>query len=632
MTGSAHLVQLMAIVIVVGILAQVVAERLRQPAIVLLLLFGVLVGPDVLGWVDPHDLGLGLEAIVSLAVALILFEGGLQLHLVDLAAVGRVVRNLVTLGAAVTVAGAALAARLALGFDWSTAVLFGAIVSVTGPTVINPLLERIRVTRRVDTILRGEGILIDPVGAILAVIVLEFLLTAESTVWNGLLGFLERFLVGGAIGFAGGWILGKVLGTGRMVADELANLFVLGWVIGLFALSQAIAPESGILAVVLAGMTVRREAVRHERLLRRFKGQLSVLFISILFILLAAYLPLSTVVAVGWAGVAVVLFLMWVVRPVAVALSTLGSDTTWRERLFVAWVCPRGVVAISIASIVALLARGGSPEVVRAGIDPAEGEALLALVFLTIAITVLVQGLTARGVGRALGVLADSTHRVVIVGANDLGRLLADVFTQAGLEPTLIDTNPHHVSLAQSMGFPAVAGNCLERPVLESAGVEGAQALIATTSNQEINFLVAQRAREEFHVPVVAPVLVEFSRGAHEGLVEEIGGSVAFGGPIAVGDWNHDIRTGGVDVVEREIARGARFGALAHLALPEGILPLLIHRGKRPVYCRSDEAWQTGDRVIFLVVRGRDVTLDEFLASAAEVPAADDAAPAGGPA
>lgn len=611
----------MAIVIVVGILAQVVAERLRQPAIVFLLLFGVLVGPDVLGWVDPHDLGLGLEAIVSLAVALILFEGGLQLHLVDLAAVGRVVRNLVTVGAAITVIGAALVARLVLGFDWSIAVLFGAIVSVTGPTVINPLLERIRVTRRVDTILRGEGILIDPVGAILAVIVLEFLLTAESTVWNGLLGFLERFLVGGAIGFAGGWILGKVLGTGRMVADELANLFVLGWVIGLFALSQAIAPESGILAVVVAGMTIRREAVRHERLLRRFKGQLSVLFISILFILLAAYLPLSTVVAVGWGGVAVVLFLMWVVRPVAVWLSTLGSDTTWRERLFLAWVCPRGVVAISIASIVALLARGGSAEVVRAGISPAEGEALLALVFLTIAITVLVQGLTARAIGGALGVLADATQRVVIVGANELGRLLAEVLAQAGLEPTLIDTNPHHVSVAQSMGFPTVVGNCLERHVLETAGVEGARAVIATTSNQEINFLVAQRAREEFRVPVVAPVLVEFSRGAHEGLVEEIGGSVAFGGPISVSEWNHDIRTGGVEVVEHVIPPDARYGALAHMALPEGILPLLIVRGKRPVFSRSDEAWHSGDRVVFLVVRGREAALEEFLQSSSEVPA-----------
>ncbi|HUF88849.1 MAG TPA: cation:proton antiporter [Gemmatimonadota bacterium] len=629
--SSSLLVQEMAIVIAVGILAQVVAERLRQPAIVFLLLFGILVGPDVLGWVDPSDLGLGLEAIVSLAIALILFEGGLQLHLVDLAAVGRVVRNLVTIGAATTVVGAALAARFVLGFDWTFAILFGAIVSVTGPTVINPLLDRIRVKRRVDTILRAEGILIDPVGAILAVIVLEFFLTTDTSVWEGFLGFAERVLVGGAMGFAGGWALGRALRLGRLVTDELVNLVVLGWVLGLFAVSQAISPESGILAAVIAGMTVRRGAMRQERLVRRFKGQLSILFISILFILLSAYLPLRTIASVGWGGVVVVLLLMWVVRPLGVALSTVRSETSWRERLFVMWVCPRGVVAISIASFIALLARGGSAEVVRAGITPPEGEALLALVFLTIAITVLVQGLSARAVGRALRVLADTSHRVVIVGANELGRVLARVLSDVGLEPTLVDTNPHRVSLARAEGFPAVVGNCLERSVMESAGADGAVALVATTANQEINFLVAQRAREEFFIPEVYPALVETSRGAHEGLVEGIGAAVAFGGEIPVREWDHDIRVGRAAVVERTIPEAVRSRKLAELDLPDGIVPLVIVRGDRPTLARSDQYLQPKDVVLFLVDKNGETGLDDFLRSEAEISGVVESGAVGGP-
>jgi NhaP-type Na+/H+ or K+/H+ antiporter len=194
---------------------------------VFLLLFGVLVGPDVLGWVDTGALGVGLEAIVTVAVALILFEGGLQLHVLDLAAVGRTVRNLVTIGAVVTVAGAMLAAHWVAGFKWEMALLFGAIVSVTGPTVINPLLDRVRVTRRLDTILRGEGILIDPIGAIFAVVVLELAVSTETAVWRGFAQFMSRMAIGAAIGLAGGWILGRMLSVRRLIGDELKNLVVL---------------------------------------------------------------------------------------------------------------------------------------------------------------------------------------------------------------------------------------------------------------------------------------------------------------------------------------------------------------------------------------------------------------------
>ena len=396
------LVQMIAVAIAVGMLAQVLAHKARLPSIVLLLGLGILVGPDGVGWIDTRAFGRGLEAIVTIAVALILFEGGLQLHYVDLAAVGRSVRNLVTIGAAITVVGATAAAHLVAGFPLRLALLFGAIVSVTGPTVINPLLDRVRVQRRLDTILRGEGIVIDPIGAIFAVVVLELMLTADSSIWTGMQEFAIRMGLGVAIGLAGGWVLGRILRMRRLLEPEVENLVVLAWVLALFAVSERLAGESGLAAVVIAGMTVRRESIPRQHQLRRFKGELSVLFISLLFILLSAHLRLSTIAAVGWGGVAVVVLLMWVIRPLGVLASTVRTDLTWRERLFLMWICPRGVVAISISSFIAILLATGSPAVTRARLSPHAGEALVALVFLTIAITVVVQGITAAACSGAV--------------------------------------------------------------------------------------------------------------------------------------------------------------------------------------------------------------------------------------
>ncbi|HJU86753.1 MAG TPA: sodium:proton antiporter, partial [Gemmatimonadota bacterium] len=447
------LVQMIAVAIAVGMLAQVLAQKARLPSIVLLLGLGILIGPDGIGWIDTRAFGRGLEAIVTIAVALILFEGGLQLHYVDLAAVGRTVRNLVTIGAAVTVIGATLAAHLVAGFPWRLALLFGAIVSVTGPTVINPLLDRVRVQRRLDTVLRGEGIVIDPIGAIFAVVILEIMLTSDSSVWTGLQAFALRMGLGAAIGLAGGWVLGRILRMRRLLEPEIKNLVVLAWVLALFAISELLAGESGLAAVVIAGMTVRRESIPRQHQLRRFKGELSVLFISLLFILLSAHLRLSTIAAVGWRGVAVVALLMWVVRPLNVLASTARTDLTWRERLFVMWICPRGVVAISISSFIAILLASGSPAVTRARLSAQAGEALVALVFLTIAITVVVQGITAAPVARLLGVAATSSRHVVVVGANALGRTFASLLKEHGREPLLVDANPINVAHARRQGL-----------------------------------------------------------------------------------------------------------------------------------------------------------------------------------
>lgn len=620
---SAHLlVQMVAIAIAVGILAQVLADRVRVPSIVVLLLFGVLVGPDFLGIVEPRAFGEGLRAIVTIAVAVILFEGGLQLHYVEVAAVGRAVRNLVTVGAAVTVVGAGAAAHWIAGMPWMLAILFGAIVSVTGPTVINPLLDRVRVNRRVDTVLRGEGILIDPIGAILAVVVLEWIATAEASVWEGLLGFVARMGVGVVIGVVGGWLLGRVLRFRQAFPDELKNLVVLAWVLALFAASEALAGESGLAAVVLAGMAVRRETIPQQSQLRRFKGELSVLFISILFILLSAYLRLDTIEAVGWSGALTVVALMLIVRPLNVLASTWKSELSWRERLFVMWISPRGVVAISIASFIALLIESGPEELVDAGLTPSDGEALLALVFLTIAITVVVQGITAGFLSRLLGVHAEAGRKVVVVGANRLGRTVGVLLRDHDWEPLLIDTNGWQTAAARREGLAAITGNSMDRRVLSEAGVEEATVLVAATTNQEVNFLVSQLAKEEYHVPRVYPVLVDIEQGPQEELVFEMGGEVAFGRGIDVSQWNYDLRYGNARPMTFRLGDRAPDEPLSEMDLPDTLIPVLTLRDGQSTVCHGATTWSPGDEVVAIVRRGAEDDLRERLGAEIETVAA----------
>ncbi len=603
------LVQMLAVAIAVGILAQVVAERARLPSIVFLLLFGVLVGPDVLGWVDTEVLGVGLQAIVTVAVALILFEGGLQLHYLDLAAVGRTVRNLVTIGAVVTVTGAALAAHYVAGLSWQVALLFAAIVSVTGPTVINPLLDRVHVIRRVDTVLRGEGILIDPVGAILAVVVLELVVSSETSIWQGLAGFLGRMAIGTFLGLAGGWILGRLLRTRRLVGDELKNLVVLASVLALFALADWLAPESGLAAVVIAGMTVRRESIPQEHLLRRFKSELSVLFISLLFILLSAHLPLETLAAVGWAGVWTVLLLMLVVRPINVLVSTFNTDLSWRERLFIMSICPRGVVAISITSFIAIRIEGGSPAFLEAGLTPADGEQFLALVFLTIAITVVVQGIAAGPLSRLLGVDAEASRYAIVVGANPVGRLMAALLEHHGWDALLIDANPRHVRLARAAGLTALDGNVLDHGVLQQARLDSASALLAVTPNQAVNFLVGRMAGDEYHVSNVYPVQVDSEKGAHEELISKKGGQLAFGRQLDIQRWNRLVAEDRTRLVELTLGEEAPRTRLGEMDLPEGIVPLLTLRDGQASICHAGMKWQQRDRIVALVDDAGESTL-----------------------
>jgi len=333
-----------ALALLAGIFAQSIARHTRLPGIVLLLLAGVLLGPDGLGWVQPRSLGEGLFGIVDFAVAIILFEGGLNLQISRLRRQGVAIRRLITYGALITLLGGAAAVHLWVGFELMESLLFGALVVVTGPTVVGPLISELRLKPRVATVLEAEGVLIDPIGAILAVVILDLTLSTDPgsfVLIEGSAG-LARVVAGTVFGAAAGFLLASALRVSRLIPDGLQNVFVLSSVLLLYAGAELVLSQSGVLAVTIAGVVVGNMRTPVERDLREFKDQLTVMLIGLLFVTLAADVRYEQVEALGWAGLAVVATLVLVVRPFSVWLCTRNSDLLRGEQLFIAWVAPRG--------------------------------------------------------------------------------------------------------------------------------------------------------------------------------------------------------------------------------------------------------------------------------------------------
>lgn len=487
----------MVAVVLAGIAAQVLAEFLRVPSIIFLLLFGIGLGPDGLDLIHPQVLGIGLEVMVSLCVALILFEGGLNLELKELGKVSGSLRNLVTFGIFITLIGGGMAAHWLGEFPWPLAFLYASLVVVTGPTVINPLLRQVRVDRPVATLLEGEGVLIDPVGAILAVAVLDVILNTDADFLAVVSGLGIRLGIGGLIGVVGGTLLGLFLKRASFLTEELRNLVVLAGLWGLFGLAQTIRGESGLLATVVAGIVVRLLSVPDERLLRRFKGQLTILAVSVLFVLLSADLSIASVFALGPGAVLTVLVLMFVVRPLNIFACTLNSDLNLRQKVFLSWIAPRGIVSASVASLFAIL-------LTERGITG--GDAIKALVFLTIILTVLLQGLSAKWVAKLLRITSNQATGAVIVGCSPMTLLIARLFQEYGESVVMIDTNAAACETAEAENLRVFVSSALDTKVLEEAGLATAGTFLAMTNNGEVNAVVAQRAVEEFQPPRVYAV------------------------------------------------------------------------------------------------------------------------------
>ncbi|MFT6829997.1 MAG: NhaP-type Na+/H+ or K+/H+ antiporter [Planctomycetota bacterium] len=478
----------LALIGAAGIGAQWSAWKLKLPSILLLLLAGIFVGP-VLGWLQPRELfGEVLNPLVSLAVAVILYEGGLSLRLHELGAHGKPIIRLLTVGVVTTWILATTAALLIAKLPWETAMVLGAILTVTGPTVIGPLLRQIRPRGPVEPIAKWEGIVVDVVGATLAVLVLHVATEgiaedggAVHSATGAIIGLCKTAVVGTVFGVVGTYALAIPLRK-HLIPDELENAVSLAIVLGIFVISDTLAHESGLLAVTLMGFLLanRKDVSVHHII--EFKENLRVLLISTLFIVLAATVDLEAIIATGWNGLLFTVALIVFVRPAAVLLSTLGTSLSTADRIFLSCMAPRGIVAAAVSSLFALRMQ-------EANVPGAELMAPLA--FLVILVTVAVYGLGAGPLARKLKLSDPDAQGTLIAGAGLFALEFGRALTKLDIDVVHVDTNRASIAEARLGGLPAFYGSILSSELEDSLPLGGTGRFVGLTPNDEVNALAA---------------------------------------------------------------------------------------------------------------------------------------------
>lgn len=493
-------------IIILGILAQWVAWRFKIPAILPLILIGLLVGPiaaeflseDGTKWIEPiwnGKKGLfpgeGLYYFVSLAISIILFEGGLTLKRSEIKNVGPVITKLITLGSAVTFFVAGILAHFIFELSWEISFLFSGLIIVTGPTVITPILRNIPLKKDVSTVLKWEGILIDPIGALVAVLVFEFISVGGDSGFTktALMEFGKIILFGTTFGFTFAHALAFAINK-KLIPHYLLNVVSLSTVLLVFVESEIFAHESGLLAVVVMGMVLGNGKLENIKELLYFKESLSVLLISILFILLAANINIEDLLLLyNWKTALLFALVVFVVRPLAVFLSTTNSNLKLNEKLFISWVGPRGIVAAGIASLF------GS-KLIKEGVQGAEY--ITPLVFMIVLGTVLLNATTARLFARMVGVFLTKSDGILIIGASKVSRLLGHYLESNGRHVVLIDSNQSNIRKANEMGLEAFDTNIYSETLTDNIELNDVGYLMALTGNSDINKYAINKFSKQF--------------------------------------------------------------------------------------------------------------------------------------
>lgn len=482
-------------IIILGILAQWVAWKFKIPAILPLILIGLLVGPiaatylteDGSKWIEPiwnGEKGLFpgdyLYYFVSLAISIILFEGGLTLKRSEIKNLGPVITKLITLGSAITFFGAGIVAHLIFDLSWELSFLFSGLIIVTGPTVITPILRNIPLKRDISTVLKWEGILIDPIGALVAVLVFEFISVGGGGGFTktALIEFGKILLFGTTFGFTFAHALAYAVNK-KMIPHYLLNVVSLSAVLLVFVESEIFAHESGLLAVVVMGMVLGNGKLNNIKELLYFKESLSVLLISILFILLAANINMEALMLLyTWKTAVLFAIVVFLIRPLAVFSSTLNSKLKLQEKLFISWVGPRGIVAAGIASLF------GS-KLIKQGVEGAEY--ITPLVFMIVLGTVLLNATTARLFAKLVGVFLKKSNAILLVGASNPSRLIASYLRDKGKRVVLIDSNKNFIKQAQDDDLEALNVNIYDDELSDNIELSDVGYLIAITGNDAVN-------------------------------------------------------------------------------------------------------------------------------------------------
>lgn len=482
-------------IIILGILAQWFAWKFKIPAILPLILIGLLVGPiaaeflseDGTKWIEPiwnGKKGLfpgdGLYYFVSLAISIVLFEGGLTLKKNEIKNVGPVITKLITLGSAITFFGAGIVAHFIFDLNWELSFLFSGLIIVTGPTVITPILRNIPLKKDISTVLKWEGILIDPIGALVAVLVFEFISVGGGSGFTkvALMEFGKILLFGTTFGFTFAHALAYAINK-KLIPHYLLNVVSLSTVLLVFVESEVFAHESGLLAVVVMGMVLGNGKLANLKELLYFKESLSVLLISILFILLSANINIEDLMLLyTWKTAALFAIVVFVIRPIAVFASTRNSKLKLNEKLFISWVGPRGIVAAGIASLF------GS-KLMKQGVEGAEY--ITPLVFMIVLGTVLFNATTARLFAKMVGVFLKSSNAILIIGASSPARLIAKYLKDNGKRVILIDANNDYIEQAIKSDLEAFRIDIYSEDLTDNIELNDVGYLLAMTSSETVN-------------------------------------------------------------------------------------------------------------------------------------------------
>ncbi|TQQ82776.1 potassium transporter [Halonotius terrestris] len=600
--GGTDTLIIVALIIALGVAAQVLADRFRVPSVLFLILAGVIVGPEGLAVVTADVFGPELSTIVGLSVAIIVFEGSFNLTLTKLRESPSTAIRLITVGATIAFVGTTVAVRYLLDAGWGIAALVGALLVATGPTVITPILSVVPVRDRVAAALETEGIVNDVTAAILAVVIFELLASQGNSATAYLVEFVERLSVGMFIGMATAFVLWFLLTKVRLPTGwtpQNARLMTFAGAIFAYSLADTIATESGVAAVATAGMLLGNSNIPFKETIEEFKGDVTIVVLSFVFIALSALIEFDALLQLGVAGLAVVAVIALVLRPLLVFVSTTGSDFTRGEKLFMSFAGPRGIIPASVATLFAIELQESNPE----------GAALLAgTVFLTILLTVVFEGGFARQIAEKLGVIP---MRVLIIGGGRVGRELAERLEERGENVVIIEERQSAAEELRNEGFSVREGDGTDVELLRAAGAERSKIIVAATGDDDTNLLVAQLAESTFSTETIITRVNEPENvDAFEELgVKTISASASTAWAIdnlierpAMSRWMTELgRSGDVQEVEitDESLAGKTIGDINE-RLPEGCMVALVSRGEENTVPETSLELECGDHLTIL--------------------------------